>query len=195
MKQIWNKRYASNEYAYGIEPNVFFKEKIDNMKTGRILLPAEGEGRNAVYAAKLGWDVYAFDFSSAARYKAQKLSKKNNVDIVYNIHELKDADYEQESFDVVALIYAHNPDRKENHQHLMKFLKPGGLVIIEAFSKNQINNNSSGPKDVNMLYSIEELEADFIQFSKVDVWVDEVELNEGVFHKGKSSIIRLAGIK
>ena len=165
------------------------------MKTGRILLPAEGEGRNAVYAAKLGWDVYAFDFSSAARYKAQKLSKKNNVDIVYNIHELKDADYEQESFDVVALIYAHNPDRKENHQHLMKFLKPGGLVIIEAFSKNQINNNSSGPKDVNMLYSIEELEADFIQFSKVDVLVDEVELNEGVFHKGKSSIIRLACIK
>jgi len=195
MKQIWNKRYASNEYAYGIEPNVFFKEKIDNIKTGRILLPAEGEGRNAVYAAKLGWDVYAFDYSSTARDKAQKLSKKNNVDIVYNIHELKDADYEQESFDVVALIYAHNPDRKENHQHLMKFLKPGGLVIIEAFSKNQINNNSSGPKDVNMLYSIEELEGDFIQFSKVDVWVDEVVLNEGHFHKGKSSIIRLACIK
>ena len=133
MKQIWNKRYASNEYAYGIEPNVFFKEKIDNMKPGRILLPAEGEGRNAVYAAKLGWEVYAFDFSSAARDKAQKLSKKNNVDIVYNIHELKDADYEQESFDIVALIYAHSPNRKENHQHLMKFLKPGGLLIIEEF--------------------------------------------------------------
>ncbi len=195
MKQIWDKRYASNEYAYGIQPNVFFKEKIDKMKPGKILLPAEGEGRNAVYAAKLGWDVFAFDFSSKARDKAQKLSKKNNVDIVYNIHELKDADYEQESFDVVALIYAHAHDRKENHQHLMKFLKPGGLVIIEAFSKNQINTNSNGPKDVNMLYSIEELEGDFIQLSKVDVWLDEIELNEGVFHKGKSSIIRLAGIK
>jgi len=195
MKQIWDKRYASNEYAYGIQPNVFFKEKIDKMKPGRILLPAEGEGRNAIYAAKLGWDVYAFDYSSTARDKAQQLSKKNNVDIVYNIHELKDADYEQESFDVVALTYVHSPDRRANHQHLMKFLKPGGLVIIEAFSKNQININSSGPKDVNMLYSIEELEGDFIQFSKVDVWVDEVELNEGLFHKGKSSIIRLTGIK
>lgn len=70
MKLIWDKRYAGDEYVYGIHPNIFFKEKIKGIKPGKILLPAEGEGRNAVYAAALGWNVSAFDFSDKARDKA-----------------------------------------------------------------------------------------------------------------------------
>ena len=73
MKEFWNDRYAKETYVYGTSPNAFFKEQLRLLDVGTILLPAEGEGRNAVYAAKLGWDVYAFDYSAHAHHKAIKL--------------------------------------------------------------------------------------------------------------------------
>jgi SAM-dependent methyltransferase len=195
MKQMWNKRYADDVYAYGIHPNLFLKEKLPGVNPRKILLPAEGEGRNAVYAASLGWDVCAFDFSSKAKEKAMLLSKENKVSIQYEVHGMEDADYKKESFDAVAFLYAHNPNRKDNHRQLLKFLKPGGTIILEAFSKGQINHNTGGPKDVNMLYSIQELKEDFSQLSELKVWEEDIVLDEGTFHSGKSSVIRLIGKK
>jgi hypothetical protein len=61
MIDFWNARYSAAEYAYGTEPNAFFKAQLDQLTPGRLLLPAEGEGRNAVYAAKKGWEVAAFE--------------------------------------------------------------------------------------------------------------------------------------
>jgi Tellurite resistance protein TehB len=75
MKDFWNTRYKEESYAYGIEPNAFFKENIDKLVPGKILLPAEGEGRNAVYAARKGWEVTAFDFSDEAKIKTLKLAQ------------------------------------------------------------------------------------------------------------------------
>ena len=195
MKQMWDKRYAGKEYVYGIHPNIFFKEKIIDIESGKLILPAEGEGRNAVYAAGLGWDVYAFDYSLQAREKALQLSKLNKVDIKYAVHSMEDANYEAASFDVLALIYAHNPNRKNNHGHLLSLLKLGGTIILETFSKKQINNNTGGPKDIDMLYSIKELKEDFSQLSELHVWEEEIMLDEGEFHRGKSSVIRLIGKK
>ncbi len=195
MKMMWNSRYESDDYVYGIHPNLFLKEKLPGVKPRKILLPAEGEGRNAVYAASLGWDVYAFDFSSKAKEKALLLSKENKVSIQYAVHGMEEADYEKESFDALAFIYTHNSNRKDNHRHLINFLKPGGTVILEAFSKEQINNNTGGPKDINMLYSIAELKEDFAQLSELDVWEEEIVLEEGNLHSGRSSVIRLIGRK
>ena len=74
MKDFWNERYASTEYVYGKEPNQYFKQILCSLSPGKILLPAEGEGRNAVYAASLGWQVYAYDFSERAYKKAMALA-------------------------------------------------------------------------------------------------------------------------
>lgn len=57
----WNERYSKEEFAYGEEPNQYLKEQLEKLDVGKILFPAEGEGRNGVYAAKLGWNVFAFD--------------------------------------------------------------------------------------------------------------------------------------
>lgn len=192
---MWDKRYAGDEYVYGIHPNIFFKDRIKEAVSGKILLPAEGEGRNAVYAAGLGWDVHAFDFSEKARDKAILLSKENKLSIQYEVHSIEEADYEKESFDMLAFIYVHSSNRQDNHRHLINFLKPGGTVILEAFSKGQIKNNTGGPKDIDMLYSIKELEEDFSQLSELEIWEEEVVLDEGNFHSGKSSVIRLVGKK
>ena len=60
MKEFWDDRYSKNEFAYGEQPNNYLKEQLEKLQVGRILFPAEGEGRNAVFAATLGWKVSSF---------------------------------------------------------------------------------------------------------------------------------------
>jgi hypothetical protein len=76
MNEFWNNRYSTEEYAYGTLPNEYLKEEAEKLKPGNILFPAEGEGRNAVHAARLGWKVYAFDISTEAKLKAEKLADR-----------------------------------------------------------------------------------------------------------------------
>ena len=85
MKQFWNDRYSEEEFIYGVEPNEFLKLELDKIPTGSILLPAEGEGRNAVYAASKGWNVTAFHYSEAAKVKTTLLAEKMNVKLDYEL--------------------------------------------------------------------------------------------------------------
>lgn len=197
MNNFWNERYKTIDYAYGIEPNSFLKNQLMNMIPGKILFPAEGEGRNAVYAATKGWQVTAFDQSIEGKRKADLLALQKGVKIDYKIDNFEFVEFPLESFDCVALVFAHiNPvKRKEYHKKLISFLKPGGKLILEGFSKNQINNNSGGPRDIDMLFSEKEMENDFGSLSKLDISEEEVILNEGTFHQGLASVIRVTGIK
>lgn len=198
----WNERYGEEEYAYGEKPNVFFEEKIKALKTGKILLPAEGEGRNAVFAAKIGWSVFAFDQSEEGKKKAMKLAKKNGVTIDYQVGDLGAVNFTQEEFDAIGLIYAHFPAHLKSayHKILDGYLKKGGFVVFEAFSKNNLayrarNEKIGGPKDLDSLFSVEEIKADFSNYEIVQLEEKEVELGEGLYHNGKGSVIRFVGKK
>jgi hypothetical protein len=202
MKEFWNLRYAESEFAYGTEPNLFFRESIQNLPVGKILFPAEGEGRNAVYAATLCWEVVAFDQSEAGKEKAMMLSSQKGVDLTYEVCSLEQFQAEESSFDCLVLIFAHFPAhlRKGFHRKLGSFLKPGGTLILEGFSKNHIRFNSvnekaGGPKDPTMLFSKDELEDDFSGFSIGLLEEVETELEEGLYHVGKSSVIRMLAVK
>jgi len=85
LQQFWDERYSQPEYAYGREPNVFFREQIEPLQPGRLLMPAEGEGRNGVYAARKGWVVDAFDISEKGREKALRLAEEMGVAIHYQV--------------------------------------------------------------------------------------------------------------
>ncbi|WKL49956.1 class I SAM-dependent methyltransferase [Flavobacterium pectinovorum] len=200
--QRWDDRYSNEEFAYGEEPNNFFKEQIEKLNAGTILFPAEGEGRNAVYAAKLGWKVAAFDISEEGKNKALKLAASNNVSIDYQVGELETLNYQAEQFDAIALIYAHFPAEIKSsiHKTLDKYLRQNGIIIFEAFSKKHleylaINDKVGGPKDIESLFSIEEIKADFPNYEIIQLEEKEIELNEGLFHNGKGSVIRFVGKK
>lgn len=202
MKEFWNQRYREKEFAYGIEPNEFLKEQLAQLPPGRILFPGEGEGRNAVFAAQLGWQVDAFDWSAEARIKAMKLAERAGVSIDYQVGDFGEIDLPHLAYDAVALVFVHFPagKRKDFHQRLLNTLKAGGTVILEGFGKEHIRWNSQnervgGPKDPTMLFSIEELESDFqgLEFTLLEE--KEVELNEGFYHVGKAAVVRLVGHK
>lgn len=197
MKEFWNERYADKDYAYGIEPNVFFKTQLETLPKGQILFPAEGEGRNAVYAAQQGFEVFAFDSSEEGKNKAEHLAKLKNVSLKYSISSIEEIDYPQDFFDVIVLIFAHFPAkfRKEYHQKLLTYLKPNGFIIFEAFSKEQIHNTSGGPKNVEMMFSEDEIKAEFPVINFILLENVEVNLDEGPFHQGKASVVRFIGTK
>ena len=197
MSSFWNGRYSQKEYVYGEEPNVFFAEQIDKLKAGTIILPCEGEGRNAVYAASKGWTVNAFDMSIEGRNKALQLAEKQKVNLNYIIEDASLVQYQENSADVVAFIFSHLPEsiRKQIHAKAITWLKPGGRIILEVFNPLQLNNNSGGPKDITMLCTEEILLEDFGKLNIELLETLQIDLNEGKYHEGKADVIRFVGIK
>jgi 2-polyprenyl-3-methyl-5-hydroxy-6-metoxy-1,4-benzoquinol methylase len=190
MKDKWDERYSGKEFAYGEQPNNFLKEQLIKLPAGTILFPAEGEGRNAVYAAKQGWSVAAFDQSIEGKKKAIKLADKHHVSINYKAEEFQSIAYQENQFDAIALIYAHFPADKKSSYHkiVTTYLRPGGIVIFEAFSKKHLDYNSKnekvgGPKDFDTLFSIDEIKSDFENFEVIEL--EEKEIQDDVL---KSSI-------
>jgi SAM-dependent methyltransferase len=201
-KDRWDDRYSKEEFAYGEHPNDYLKKQLDKLTPGTILFPAEGEGRNAVYAAKRGWKVAAFDISVEGKKKAERLAANNNVSIDYIVDELQNLKYDVGQFDAIAFIYAHFPANVKSsyHKTIQNYLRKGGVIIFEAFSKNHLdyiakNEKVGGPKELAMLFSIEELQADFPNYDIIELAEQEIELSEGIFHNGKGSVIRFVGRK
>ncbi|OFX82340.1 MAG: hypothetical protein A2W99_09820 [Bacteroidetes bacterium GWF2_33_16] len=196
MKEIWNSRYNKPEYIYGIKPNNYLKTFIETNNPGTILLPADGEGRNSVFAAIKGWQVDAFDYSESACIKALNLANKYNVIINYSTSEALHFKTKKE-YDLIALIYFHllSEERTLIFNHLITFLKPGGHILLEAFSKNQINNTSGGPKDIKLLYDLNDIKNDFAGLNIKELNEHEITLDEGLLHQGKANVIRLIAQK
>ncbi|MBA6153993.1 class I SAM-dependent methyltransferase [Gelidibacter maritimus] len=203
MEEFWNNRYKEKEFAYGTHPNVFFKNTIDKLNLdGTLLLPAEGEGRNAVYAAKKGLEVIAFDISEEGRNKAMELARSENVKIDYRVGELNQLDLKKNSFDALALIYAHFAahEKEKLHQDLAELIKPNGYLILEGFSVNNLelrekNPKVGGPANREMLYTKQEIKDTFIDFEIIHLEETLIELKEGNFHNGLASVIRFIGKK
>jgi cyclopropane fatty-acyl-phospholipid synthase-like methyltransferase len=195
---FWDERYSSKEYVYGVEPNQFFKQVLDKIPIpGKLLLPGEGEGRNAVYAAKMGWHVDAFDQSSAGNLKALKLAKANNVTINYSIVDLAKFTPQKNFYNYAAIIFVHfnSEERKSFHKIIIDSLKPGGKIILELFSKNQFEKSSGGPQDLEMLYTFDEIKNDFAEMKTILIEEKNILLNEGDKHNGDASVIRYVGEK
>jgi SAM-dependent methyltransferase len=195
---FWNERYSSEEYVYGENPNHFLKEQLEKITVpGKLLLPGEGEGRNAVYAAKLGWEVEAYDQSTTGKLKAIKLADKNNVKINYHIEDLLGFTPSKNFYDAVAIIYVHlnTKLRKSFNEKIIEALKPGGKIILELFSKDQLGKTSGGPQDLEMLYSIDEIEKDFGSLKTIILKEETIDINEGEKHSGEASVVRFVGEK
>lgn len=202
MNPNWDERYKDPEFAYGRAPNRFFEAWLPKFTPGSILMPADGEGRNGVFAARLGWKVTSFDLSVQGRLKALQLAKAHNVALDYMVGDLAQLSFEKEAFDALGLVYAHFPAAKKSlyHRKLHDFLRPGGIVIFEAFSKGHLPHRKAdpkvgGPKDMDMLFSKEEILADFENYEVLLLAEEDVLLSEGKYHRGKGAVIRFVGRK
>lgn len=194
---MWDKRYDTAEYVYGTEPNDFLANIVDEIPQGRTLCIAEGEGRNAVFLAEHGHEVVAVDSSTVGLEKARKLAKKRGVQIETVVKDLAHIDITPDSWDAVISIFAHvSPDiRKVLHKKIVDGLHSGGMLVLEAYTPDQIRLGTGGPPVAELTMTLDELREELAGL----VFRHSVELErdviEGQFHTGKGAVVQVVAVK
>jgi cyclopropane fatty-acyl-phospholipid synthase-like methyltransferase len=193
---MWNQRYDSDEFVYGTEPNSFLAENA-KLLTGPVLSLAEGEGRNAVFLASLGLEVLGVDGSEVGLAKAQKLADSKGVAIKTEIADLATYEPPANSYGSVVSISAHLPSdvRKRLYPLVEQSLKPGGIILLEAYSKSQMSRNTGGPKDPEMLMTAADIQKEFPNCEAILCHEIEREVVEGEFHTGMACVVQFIGKK
>jgi len=191
---FWNSRYAEPGYAYGTEPNAFLISQKHYLKPGmKALAVADGEGRNGVWLAQQGLDVLSVDASEVGLRKTQELAADRGVAIRTEKVDLTIWQWPEQKFDVVAVIFIHFPSevRAHMHRHMFGALKPGGVLILEAFTPEQLTYKSGGPPVAEMLYTADMLRIDFAGGEILLIEELVTELAEGKYHRGPGAVVRL----
>lgn len=195
---FWNTRYKEAEFAYGTEPNDFLKSKIQAFKpNSKILCLAEGEGRNAVFLAEHNHHVTAVDYSQEGLNKLKKLASDKNLSIETVCIDLNHYKIEENKWDGIICIFGHFPEplRQTVFKQVFKGLNKGGVFLMEAYHKDQLNYKTGGPQVSELLYSAEELQHDFSQFENISIETSIKEIEEGKYHKGTSAVIQVIAEK
>lgn len=189
---MWNEVYSCDDYYYGTEPNDFLAAQISQL-SGRVLSLAEGEGRNAVFMAERGLDVWAVDGSRIGLEKAQALAACRNVSFATEVVDLNHFAPAAQSIQGAISIFAHLPSaaRRALHQRVEQALQPGGIFLLEGYSQAQLPRNTGGPKNPDMLFSLEELLKDFTGSEMLLGQEIDREVLEGRGHTGVASVVQL----
>ena len=195
--EFWDKRYRGEGFAFGTAPNAFLASQARYLKPGlHALVPGDGQGRNGVWLAQRGLVVDSVDISPLGVAASKELAKARGVEVNARVGDLLTWDWPVDRYDVVAALYLHflDSDRPQMHHAMLDALKPGGVLILEAFSIEQLEykkvHGSGGPKIADMLYSEPKLAADFANTAVLLMQETTVELNEGHRHKGPAAVIR-----
>jgi cyclopropane fatty-acyl-phospholipid synthase-like methyltransferase len=191
---FWNARYAEPGFAYGTEPNAFLVSQKHRLKPGmKALAVADGEGRNGVWLAQQGLEVLSVDASEVGLRKARELAKSRGVVIRTELADLTTRKWPEHEFDLVVAIFIHFlPEfRARMHAKMLQALKPGGFLIMEAFTPKQLEYKTGGPPAKEMLYTADMLRADFKGGEILQLEEILTGLNEGPYHRGTAAVIRL----
>lgn len=193
----WDSRYNKPDFIYGTAPNDFLASVVDKIPRGRILSLAEGEGRNAVYLASLGYDVTAVDASVVGLNKASELSHERGVSITTIVADLNDYRVEPEQWNGIIACYCHVPSetRIQLHKEVVRGLMPGAVFVLEAFSKAQHAYGTGGPQSLDMLMSLDELKQELAGLDVIHAVEKERVVLEGSGHTGLASVVQLLCIK
>lgn len=193
----WQKRFDTEEYVFGKEPNEFIREAAELFNPGPdILAIAEGEGRNAVYLAGFGNRVTIWDFAESGLAKAQQLAEEKNVRLMTELKDLTKTEWPADRYDAVICVFGHFPSelRSKILEGVRKTVKPGGVFITEVYAKEQLAYGTGGPKEEDYLYSLENFKT-FGGWETLRLEKKEVERYEGSGHNGRSCVIQYAGRK
>ncbi|HMN19906.1 MAG TPA: methyltransferase domain-containing protein [Ottowia sp.] len=196
--EFWDRQFSRlSQPKYGEQPNAFLAEQAARLAPGsRILVPGDGEGRNGVWLAGLGHAVTTVDASAVGIARARALAQRRGVALEAIQADLADWHPEPAGFDAVACIYLHLPStlRTAVHRRLVQALRPGGLLILEAFHPDQLPLTSGGPKNPDMLYTLALLRQDFAagMLEQLALETDTV-LDEGSGHHGRAQVTRWVG--
>src|SRR5690625_2483291 len=194
-KLRWDQSFSSKDYIYGVTENEFVNQMSDIIpERSKIACFAEGEGRNAVFLAKLGHHVTAYDQSTVGLEKANQLAKDNDVMIATVAIDLTKETLENEKYDAAIMVFGHVPKKQQQFflNNMIDSVKKGGHLIVEVYSEDQFEYKTGGPPTVNNLYNpvdilnwLKQNECKFLHF-----YYGEAERHEGKRHTGLCHVIQ-----
>lgn len=194
-KEQWDNSFSDKEFVYGEKENEFINRLSGIIpEKSKIGCFAEGEGRNAVYLAKLGHDVTAYDQSTVGLEKTRILAGKNNVHVETVEVDLTKEKVEVNQYDATIMVFGHVPKKDQQFllESMMESVKPGGLVMFEVYSEDQLNYKTGGPQSVDMLYNPVDILHWIKNYKCLHFYYGEAERNEGKRHKGLCHVIQVA---
>jgi len=195
--QIWDERFAEAGWTYGTEPNGFLVTVVDRIPQGRVLSLGEGEGRNAVFLARRGYDVFGVDGSAVGLAKARRLAEEAGVAIATHLADLAEYEIAPGSWDGIVSIFCHLPAelRRRVHRQVVAGLKPGGVFVLEAYAPKQLQYGTGGPRTRDMLVSLDDARAELDGLAFEVVRETEREVHEGRRHSGTGAVVQVVAAK
>ena len=192
---MWDDVYSTEQYVYGREPNEFLRDNYTSIPMGRVLCLAEGEGRNAVYLAGLGYQVTAGDASKVGLMKAERLALEKGVEIDIVHADLATFNLGEHRWDGVVSIFCHLPPmvRKTVHQGVERSLKPGGALLLEAYTPRQLENKTGGPPVPELMLSKDILKTELPGLVFNHLQELDRDVTEGSKHLGLGSVVQAIG--
>ena len=199
--EMWDERFSSDEYAYGKEANIWLSERvsqIDPPPNNRALFPADGEGRNAVWAARIGWNSEVFDLSVVGKQKCHLLAQEHAVTVDYEVDDLALRVFPQQSYDLIACSWFHTPSeiRKVHMPRMLHSLKSGGHFVMEGYHTSQMPLHSGGPKSLDLLFDLDEVLGELVgenapKMNIIHTAITSTVLDESALHKGPARVVRI----
>lgn len=196
---MWNERFATDEYVFGTAPNAFLVRQKHRFVPGmKVLAIADGEGRNGVWLAEQGLDVVSLDGSRNALAKASRLAAERGVKLQTECADWKEWSWPREAFDAVVAIFIQftgPDDRTLMFDRMKRALKPGGSLLLHGYRTEQLAYGTGGPKAVENLYTEELLRDAFADMRIVELNAYDAHIEEGKGHLGMSALIDVVAIR
>ena len=198
MTGFWDERYDTDHFFYGTEPNEFLREQASALPPGgTVLCLAEGEGRNAVFLAAAGHRVVALDQSPVGLQKAERLAADKGVPLATVCANLADYRIEAQGWDAIVSIWCHLPPelRASVHRQVVEALKPGGVLLLEAYTPEQLKHGTGGPSSAEMMPTLAQLRQDLVGLDLIHAVELERSVHEGKGHGGLSAVVQVIARK
>ena len=194
---MWDQRYASLDYVYGTQPNDFLRLNAARLPKSNILCLADGEGRNSVYLASLGYHVTAVDSSEVGLAKTQKLASEQGVSVTTVHADLADYDLGRGQWNGIVSIFCHLPVplRRQVHSSIPTALAAGGVLLLEAYTPKQLEFKTGGPPNAALMMQSADLATElnplYLNLNQEVVR----DIHEGSGHHGKGAVVQVIGVR
>ncbi|MER8056677.1 MULTISPECIES: class I SAM-dependent methyltransferase [unclassified Streptomyces] len=152
VRAEWDKRYADRPQLWSGRPNGALVAEVADLTPGRVLDVGCGEGADAVWLARSGWDVTALEVSGVALERAAGHARDAGLTIRWVHAALTEAALPAASFDLVSAQYPalHRTPGAAAERALLAAVAPGGVLLLvhhAGMDSRQTHESGFDPAD------------------------------------------------
>jgi 2-polyprenyl-3-methyl-5-hydroxy-6-metoxy-1,4-benzoquinol methylase len=165
-RALWDQRHAAQDPIESLEPDPTLLDEIASLPPGRALDLGAGDGRNAAWLARHGWQVTAVDFSGVAIERGRARAAAEGVEVDWRLADLLEWTPETRAHDLVTLFFIHLPraERRAVYARAADAVAIGGTLLVVAHDRTNLAAGAGGPQDPDVLVVPGEIVAELSGF-------------------------------